>query len=221
MRATLCALGFWLLSGAAHACLPAKSDKSTEVQTVTTAAGEARGQWCMVATNTTTGQKVWVPRTHACIARLCDTRKALAALARIAASSAPSAQLDAEVLAATVKPAAGSREEYDYRVLHHAVCVKLYDSPPAGGSVVMPTREQACGAQPVYVVRWVVGAPTRSDGTRPTYPWANGVRSTIAAAERAKSGAACNPAIGRVEGSTAWYGVLDRTDRVAVCVRAP
>lgn len=68
---------------------------------------------------------------------------------------------------------------------------------------------------------WVV-APAASNakppGTRPAYPWANGARGTVSNG-RAMEGTSCNPTVGRIEGSTAYYGVNARTDQVAVCVR--
>jgi hypothetical protein len=215
------ALLLFFVPGLAWACLPIASPTSSALQSIATPAGEARGSWCLLGKNTTTGQSVWAPRTHACITRLCDTRAALAALARAAAASQPSAVLDAEVLAATVKPTPGSRDEFDYLTLQHAMCAKLFESPPAG-NVLIPTREQACGAPPAEpIVRWIVAkAATNAvpSGTRPAYPWVNGVRGSVSTA-RAAQDTPCNPAVGRVEGTTAYYGVNGRTDQVAVCVR--
>jgi len=66
-------------------------------------------------------------------------------------------------------------------------------------------------------VVWVV-APALSSaiptGTRPAYAW-NGTRGAVAG--RATSGTLCNPSIGRVEGTSAYYGV--NSNMVALCVR--
>lgn len=51
--------------------------------------------------------------------------------------------------------------------------------------------------------------------TRPTYAWANGVRATTAATERAAVGAPCDPAVGAGN----YRGVLGRADRVALCAK--
>lgn len=86
--------------------------------------------------------------------------------------------------------------------------------------VTLPSIPEACSdaanavrAQLTPVETWAV-APT-SVGTRPTYPWANGVRSTVAAAERVASGAPCDPAVGAGN----YRGVLGRSDRVALCAK--
>jgi hypothetical protein len=73
------------------------------------------------------------------------------------------------------------------------------------------------------VVRWVVAkaaANAKPAGTRPAFPWANGVRGTVSNG-RATQDTACDPAVGRLEGTTAYYGVNGNPAQVAVCVRAP
>lgn len=67
---------------------------------------------------------------------------------------------------------------------------------------------------------WTVAPNPSSTSTppsRPTFAWVNGVRSTTAAAERVAVGAACDPKVGRTEGSNNYFGVLGRADRVALC----
>ena len=62
---------------------------------------------------------------------------------------------------------------------------------------------------------------TSTPPTRPTYAWSTETqtRTTVAAKERVEVGAACDPAVGKMEKTTAYFGVLGRTDRVAVCVQ--
>ena len=71
------------------------------------------------------------------------------------------------------------------------------------------------------IERWVV-APAAANaipsGTRPAYPFANGTRGS-ASNGRATAGAPCRPSVGRIEGSTAYFGVNNRADQVAVCVK--
>lgn len=71
---------------------------------------------------------------------------------------------------------------------------------------------------------WIVGPATASDGTRPAYPFANGVRG-LASVGRATSGQPCDPSKGYVlaTGGDLWavFGpALDPT-RVALCVKKP
>jgi hypothetical protein len=72
-------------------------------------------------------------------------------------------------------------------------------------------------------VSWVVApaaANANPPGTRPAYPWTGAARGSVSNG-RATQGTMCNPRVGRLEGSTAYYGVNGRADQVAVCVRAP
>jgi hypothetical protein len=88
-----------------------------------------------------------------------------------------------------------------------AVKARLPKPPPAptaGSYVVMATT---------------ICAPADKDASgrcirRQTYVWAGGTRGA-AAAERVDIGAPCDPSIG----AAGFYGVLGRTDRVALCVR--
>lgn len=88
-----------------------------------------------------------------------------------------------------------------------AVKARLPKPPPAptaGSYVVMATT---------------ICAPADKDAggrciRRQTYVWAGGTRGA-AAAERVDIGAPCDPSIG----AAGFYGVLGRTDRVALCVR--
>jgi hypothetical protein len=216
---TLVLLSLALLTANSHACLPfAQDGKSTALISIERAAGHAHGQWCLIATNVTTGAAYWHPRYVACLARVCDPRKALDAIKRVAAASSPSAQLDAELAAATLPPN-GAQETYDLALLKFDICTRLYSAPPTGPGVTLPDRAAVCGAAPPSV-QWVVGPATRDDNTRPAYSWASGTRSTTSNG-RATAGSACNPTVGRVEGAVAYYGVNGRADQVAVCVRAP
>jgi hypothetical protein len=70
---------------------------------------------------------------------------------------------------------------------------------------------------------WIVAKAASNanpPGTVPAYPWANGVKGTTSNG-RAVEGAACNPSVGALIGSTYWYGVDGRTDQVARCVKEP
>ena len=60
---------------------------------------------------------------------------------------------------------------------------------------------------------------TTTPPTRPTYAWdsTTQIRSTRAAAERVEVGSPCDEKIGKVESGGAYYGVLGRSDRVALC----
>lgn len=207
MKHLIVLLGAALACATAHACLPlAVPGESTAVQSIDNA----------------TGQQHWYARRHACIARLCDPRRALAALARAAAATQPSVALAQEIAAATVAPTPGSQEEYQYRVLHHAICGRLYDQPPAGNAVFAP-RAAACGAAPVPPAqRWIVAKAAGNAapaGTRPAYPWIAGKRGSLSNG-RAPQDTPCDPAVGTLEGLTAYYGVNGSPSQVAVCVRA-
>jgi hypothetical protein len=65
---------------------------------------------------------------------------------------------------------------------------------------------------------WTV-AKNSTFTTRPTYAFVNGVRATVAAAERVAVGAPCDPKVGVVTTSTtgSYLGVLGRVDRVSLC----
>lgn len=88
-----------------------------------------------------------------------------------------------------------------------AVKARLPKPPPAptaGSYVVMATT---------------ICAPADKDAggrciRRQTYVWAGGTRGA-AAPERVDIGAPCDPSVG----AAGFYGVLGRTDRVALCVR--
>lgn len=71
---------------------------------------------------------------------------------------------------------------------------------------------------------YIVATATASDGTRPAYPFANGVRSTIASG-RATSGQPCQPSKGYLQasGTDLWavFGPVFDASRVALCVRKP
>jgi hypothetical protein len=197
----------------AWACLPFNQpDVSTRAVRVATLAGEAYGYLCKVGTNKTTRQVLWVPETFAVLNKHRDPAKFVVASASAAASAVPEAAY-AEVRAGSVKPAPGSMDEYEFKRLHYLACVEAAKLGPVNS---MPVTCEAAPAQPV--VRWVVGWPTRSDNTRPTYQWANGTRGAITSI-RTTAGSPCNPTVGRLEGSTYWYGVNGVTNLVAVCVK--
>lgn len=205
------------MATAAQACLPmAVRGDSGPVLTLSQPTGQAWGQWCKMGTNTTTNAEVWGVRTWACLSARCNPAQAVAALGRIAAASDVRAQIAVEMAAAASAPAAGSQAERDFAALHYAMCSRLYENVPAG--VQAQPKVQACGEPREQ--RWIVGPATRSDGTRPAYPWSAGVRGATSTA-RATSGSACDPAVGRLEGSTAYHGVNGSAALVAVCVRAP
>jgi hypothetical protein len=200
----------------AWACLPFNQpDVSTLAVRVTTPAGEAYGYLCKVGTNKTTRQVLWVPETFATLNKHRDPAKFVVASARAAASAVPEAAY-AEVRAGSVKPAPGSMDEYEFKRLHHLACVEAAKLGPANS---MPVTCEAAPTPPV--VRWVVAkaaANASPTGTRPAFPWANGTRSTLSNGRVAQD-TPCNPAVGRLEGATAYHGVNGRTDQVAVCVR--
>jgi hypothetical protein len=98
----------------------------------------------------------------------------------------------------------------------------------ASGSVPISTLRDVWGPMEARLMAsrpptalWVVAlAPSNASpaGTRPTFPWVGGVRGTISNG-RITQGTPCDPTVGRMEGSTAYYGVNGRPDLVAVCVR--
>ena len=78
------------------------------------------------------------------------------------------------------------------------------------------------------VAAWRVDSPTSADGTRPAYPYANGVRSTISTA-RAASGQPCRPEVaaspyGTTGSQTQQYAAFGpdyAPGMVALCKRQP
>lgn len=83
-----------------------------------------------------------------------------------------------------------------------------------------PMEARLIAARPP-VAAWVVAlAPSNASpaGTRPAFPWVGGARGAVSNG-RATQGTPCDPTVGRMEGTVAYYGVNGRPDQVAVCVR--
>jgi hypothetical protein len=88
--------------------------------------------------------------------------------------------------------------------------------------VWQPMHARLMAARPVEA--WVV-APAASNAnppnTRPVFAWTGtpATRGGVVSGARATAGTDCDPAVGRIEGSSAYYGVNGRPDQVALCVR--
>jgi hypothetical protein len=76
-----------------------------------------------------------------------DLAKLAAAAMRVATATDSRVQLDAEIKAATVIPAAGSMDEYQFRLLRYNVCLELAKPPYTVPIYALPA--DYCGAAPV------------------------------------------------------------------------
>jgi len=206
-----------LCSASAHAawdCLP-----TAPVRSAVTPAGDAWAWWCPIAP-AADGTPMWRRNTFVVLAKHRDPVRYFQASLRVVAAADPVAQANAEITATMVKPPAGSVDEYEVQRLAWLACGEAIKEPwPA---VFEPAP--ACGTAPAApVARWVVAKAALNanpPGTRPAFPWAAGVRSTVSNG-RATQDTPCDPAVGRLEGATAYFGVNGRADQVAVCTMVP
>ena len=141
----------------------------------TSSGGSAWGWWCQMPDQT------WRAQTVACLDRYCPSGAAKAVAAALAASQ-PLAALQAVLDGYAVRVTDWS-ETHDYNCLHSNMRAALQATKPAADA-------------------WIVDAATSADGTRPAYPFANGVRGSTSTA-RAIAGSACRPDVAQSPSGTA------------------
>lgn len=207
-----------LLGGMTHAqpscsdvpaCNPATEPDRTKCaaeMTGSTQAGRWVGWWWKDAPNAR-----WCPYSAQCLNAYCTGPNVLDVIQTIRAQGIAAAQA-----AFGVKPAAGSRDEYDYQSLLYAACQALAASTPTGNPATcnMPP--------PALPAGWVVDVGTdATKTTRPAYPVVNGARGSTSTA-RASSGQPCKPEVAQSASSTpgtvyAAFGPSFSPALVALC----
>lgn len=196
----------------------------------TTAAGQWTGYWWPVYKTDETWW--WCPFVHGLLDKYRAANPQVVVGIAEAISSGPTL-VDGVMRAMqgfSIRPPAGTADEYEFRRLFFEACTAMGKATPHPDGW-KPGYVYTCGDAPVPPAPlpsgWFV-APTSicatadkgADGKclrRPTYPWdaATRTRSTTAAAERVDIGAPCDATVG----ASGFYGVLQRADRVAPCVK--
>lgn len=192
------------LPASAFDCFPSNYTPTpatgTATRTVTTPAGSADAWWCLLpATSSTPPDKVlYAPQIFVVLNKYRSATLFLDSLSRIIAASDPFAATQNEIKAATIKPAPGSQDEYEFNLLAYRACQAL--ATPPYTAPIDPLPADWCGIAPVAPVEvwWVAKAPTNANppGTRPAYHYQGGVM--VAAQQRVAEYTLCQPEVARL-----------------------
>lgn len=140
---------------AAYDCLPTTVATplatGTATVDVTTPAGTASAWWCLVpitAADVEVSKVEYAPQFFVVLNKYRSATQFAAAAARIGAASDPVAQARIEVAAATMVPAPGSQDAYDFAVLRRNACIALATKPYLVATLDDLPADY-CGAAPV------------------------------------------------------------------------
>lgn len=171
------------------ACNPATEPDRAKCKAEITGKTDA-GRWVAWWWQDAPNQR-WCPYHAACLNAYCSGPNVLNVLEAIRTGGIGAAQA-----AFGAKPAAGTRDEFDFLSLQYAACQAIAASTPSG-------KPSTCNMQPPKPpASWVVDVGTdATKTTRPAYPFTNGVRGTTSTA-RASSGQPCRPEVAQSPSGT-------------------
>ena|SRR5580765_7352303 len=129
---------------------------------VVTGFGQAAAWWCLLPNSTylepSGAIKVrYSLNTMVVLDKYKSAASLSAAALRVASATDPRVQLDAEIKAATIIPAAGSDDEYQFRLLRYNACIALTTPPYSVPIDPLPT--DYCGALPLPPVPPILSIP--------------------------------------------------------------
>lgn len=190
---------------------------------VTTPAGEVSAYWCLLprTADTPLSKVMYAPQLFVVLNKYRSAADFTAAVLRISLAADPYAQTKIEIAAATVVPAPGSQDEYEFKMLRFKGCQALAAKP-----YLVPIDEMPpdwCGVAPTAPSAPPENWATPPTGTYRLYTTAAGKLATAIAGRIAGPNQTCNCAATKVASGTSTYcpvAAAEQTE-VTLCKRVP
>ena len=213
------------IAAQAFDCLPSTAATplatGTATRTVSTAAGAGDAWWCLlpIRESTPAGKVEYRANFFVVLNKYRSATAFAAAAARVAAAAEPFAAVRNEVAAATVTPAPGSRDEYDFNLLHYRACLALTTPPLL--APIDPLPSDWCGVEPVPPEPIAGVWTTPAAGTFTLYTAAGGKLTGIVAGRKAPAGVTCDCTTPVLSGSSTYCALANAAaSEVTLCRKA-